>query len=67
MATIACADSSTIDLQEITKDFEHSYSDMVGGFLEQVQSQYPPMTVVSAQSFIPNVYEQIVHLDSDTA
>jgi len=25
-------------LEEITKDFEHNYSDIVGGFMEQVQS-----------------------------
>ena len=45
-------------MQEITKDFEHNYSDMVGGFLEQVQSQYPllPMTSLS----YPTLCEQIV-------
>ena len=28
-------------LQEVIKDFERNYSDMVGSFLESVQAQYP--------------------------
>ena len=31
-----------ISPQEIIKDFERNYSDLVSGFLESVQSQYPP-------------------------
>ena len=27
--------------QEVIKDFERNYSDMVGSFMESVQSQYP--------------------------
>ena len=28
-------------IQEIIRDFERNYSDMVGSFFETVQSQYP--------------------------
>lgn len=30
-----------LSTQDIMKDFERNYSDMVGSFLEGVQSQYP--------------------------
>lgn len=35
---------SSTTLQEIIKDFERNYTDMVGSFLESVQAQYPSCT-----------------------
>lgn len=57
--TCLCVSSLQINAnyQEIIKDFERNYSDLVGSFLEGVQSQYP-----TCQCAVVNIHVSTLHL-----
>jgi hypothetical protein len=48
-------------IQEIIKDFERSCSDMVGSFLETVQSQYPLSS--SSETYTIIIFTDLVTLE----